>query len=77
MSVTLEQQADDDLKRAVRNADLLMGPIFKALGVKDAKALARKPLPCKSCGEPMADARFDRCTPCERELRGAFGGSDE
>lgn len=82
----MTKPAADDLAVAKANADALMGPIFKALGVKDGPELARKPLQCKhgnavglcrtcakvcrECGDSCDQSGL--CNRCYREVKGAF-----
>jgi len=77
MTRTLEQQAAADLAAAKATSDALMAPIFNALGVPDAKALARKPVQPKLCraqGCTNEAHVTDFCRECDDRT---FGGSDE
>lgn len=62
----------DEMSAAKATADALMGPIFSALGVKDSRELAAKPLTpklCKECRQQPATLGFDDCRRCRRELK--------
>jgi len=62
-----------ELAAAKRNADLMMGPIFKALGVNTARDLAPVECICGECGDKFTSHFHSKqCRKCRQAEYRAF-----